>query len=314
MISRTLIRTKAFKELYSRITTENTDTSAAENELMQSLEMTRRLYCLMALLPSAMIPVAEDKISQQMRKFRPDLAIVEQNRKFAGNAISALVKNDAEFNNWCTNSGISWSNLETPLKSIYSAMVSSEFFKEYVQKERPLMDDALKLFRHIYSELLSGNEVLEDALESECIWWADDLDYVLEQILKKLHGIASSGKVAAPELFEDEADKEFARKLTGTVIVEYDDLAETVSSYMANWDVSRVVQSDILLVAMGLAEAKTFRNIPFKVTIDEYVELAKHYSTPKSYSFVNGLLNTILKDEYSKGNITKDPAGMVGGF
>ncbi|MBR4801650.1 MAG: transcription antitermination protein NusB [Bacteroidales bacterium] len=314
MISRTLIRTKAFKELYSRITTENTDTSAAEKELMQSLEMTRRLYCLMALLPSAMIPVAEDKISQQMRKFKPDLSIVEQNRKFADNAFSALIKADAEFNNWCTNSGISWSNLETPLKSVYSAMVSSRFFKGFVRRKTPVLADALNLFRHVYSSLLSGNSVLEDALESECIWWADDLDYVLEQILKNLKGIAASGYVAVPELFEEEADKEFARKLVGSVIVEYDDLAETVTSYMSNWDVARVVQSDILLVAMGLAEAKTFRNIPFKVTIDEYVELAKHYSTPKSYSFVNGLLNTILKDEYSKGNITKDPAGMVGGF
>ena len=97
-------------------------------------------------------------------------------------------------------------------------------------------------------------------------------------------------------------------------MVEYDDLAETVSSYMSNWDVSRVVQSDILIVSMGVAEAKTFSNIPFKVTIDEYVDIAKHYSTPKSYSFVNGVLNAILKDMHSQGKITKDPIGMVGGF
>ena len=314
MISRTLIRTKAFKELYSRITTEDTNVKAAERELMLSLDKTRQLYCLMWMLPSALVPVAEDRIAQQNRKFKPDFSVIEINRKFASNAFSALVRSDAAFNNLCTNMGIGWADLETPLKSVYSAMVESDFFKEYVQKEKPLMPDAVKLFRNIYSELLSGNTVLEDALENECIWWADDLDYVLEQILKNLNSTAKAGHITVPELFADKADEAFARKLVGSVIVEYDDLAETVSSYMSNWDVSRVVQSDMLIASMGLAEAKNFPDIPFKVTIDEYVELAKHYSTPKSYSFVNGLLNTILKDLHSQGKITKNPAGMVGGF
>lgn len=314
MISRTLIRIKAFKELYSRITTENTDIQAAERELVLSLEKTRQLYCLMWLLPSALVPVAEDKIAQQNRKFKPDFSVIEVNRKFASNPFSALVKADAVFNNHCTNMGIGWSDLETPLKSVYTAMIASDFFKEYVGKESPVMGDAVKLFRGVYSELLSGNTVLEDALEGECIWWADDLDYVLELILKELGKIAKAGHIDPPALFEKEEDEAFARKLVGSVMVEYDDLAETVSSYMSNWDVSRVVQSDILIVSMGVAEAKTFSNIPFKVTIDEYVDIAKHYSTPKSYSFVNGVLNAILKDMHSQGKITKDPIGMVGGF
>lgn len=314
MISRTLIRIKAFKELYSRITTENTDIQAAERELLLSLEKTRQLYCLMWLLPAALVPVAEDKISQQMRKFKPDLGVVEINRRFASNPFSAMVKADAVFNNHCTNMGIGWAELETPLKSIYSAMVSSDFFKEYVQKESPVMEDAVALFRHVYAELLSGNTVLEDALEGECIWWADDLDYVLELILKNLGKTAKTGHIDPPVLFEKKEDEAFAKKLVGSTMVEYDDLAETVSSYMSNWDVSRVVQSDILIVSMGVAEAKTFSSIPFKVTIDEYVDIAKHYSTPKSYSFVNGVLNAILKDMHSQGKITKDPIGMVGGF
>lgn len=314
MISRTLIRIKAFKELYSRITTENTDIQAAEKELLLSLEKTRQLYCLMCLLPAALVPVAEDKISQQNRKFKPDFNVIEINRKFASNPFSALVRADAVFNNHCTNMGIGWSELETPLKSIYSAMVSSDFFKEYVGKESPSMEDSVKLFRHIYSELLSGNSILEDALEGECIWWADDLDYVLEAILKNLSQISRAGHIDPPVLFAKKEDETFARKLVGRVMVEYDDLAETVSAYMSNWDVSRVVQSDILIVSMGVAEAEAFSSIPFKVTIDEYVDIAKHYSTPKSYSFVNGVLNAILKDMHSQGKITKDPIGMVGGF
>ena len=136
------------------------------------------------------------------------------------------------------------------------------------------------------------------------------MHYLLDQlnrIVKDLH-------ITLPELFENKEDSVFAKKLPGVVMVDYDDLAETVSSYMQNWDVERVVQSDILLVVMGIAEAITFKDIPLKVTIDEYVEISKYYSTPKSYVFVNGLLHTILKQLTVEGKIEKNPRGLIGGL
>ena len=314
MISRTLIRIKAFKELYSRVTTGSSDTKAAEAELMQAFVQTQRLWGLMALLPSALAMVAEDKVNTQMRKFNPDKQIIEQNTRFASNALSSIVKADSVFVNWCSNQGISWMDFETPLKSIYSSVVSKDYFQDFAVKENPSAEDAVKLFRHIYSEELSGNEVLEDALESSNIWWTEDLEYVINKILEKLSSVVSLGRVEIPQIFEEEEDEAFAKKLVGTVLLNFDDLAETISSYMKNWEVGRVVQSDILIVAMGVAEAQTFSSIPVKVTINEYVELSKNFSTPKSYSFVNGLLNTILKDMISDGRIKKDPRGMVGGL
>lgn len=314
MISRTLIRIKAFKELYSRITTGSTDTKAAESELMQSFVQTQRLWGLMALLPSALAMVAEDKIITQNRKFNPDKGVIEQNSKFASNALSAITRADSVFVNWCNNQGISWMDFETSLKAIYSGMVSKEYFQDYLSIENPSREDAVKLFRHIYSEELSGNEVLEDALENSNIWWTEDLEYVLNKILDRLPSVAASGHVEIPQIFDDKQDEEFAKKLVGVVLVNFDDLAETISSYMTNWEVGRVVQSDILIVAMGIAEAQTFSSIPVKVTINEYVELSKNFSTPKSYSFVNGLLNKILKEMLADGRIQKDPRGMIGGL
>ena len=314
MISRTLIRIKAFKELYSRVTTGSTDIKAAENELMQAFAQTQRLYGLIALLPSALAMVAEDKIAAQNRKFNPDRLKIDQNTKFASNTISALTRADSAFLNWCSNQAISWMDFETSLKTIYSSMISKDYFNEFVQLENPGKKEAVGLFRHIYSEELSGNEIFEDALEGSNIWWAEDLEYVINKMLDNLGTIASSGHVTVPQLFEDAEDEQFARKLTSTVMVNFDDLAETISSYMSNWEVGRVVQSDMLLVAMGLAEAQTFSSIPLKVTINEYVEISKHFSTPKSYSFVNGLLNKIIKEMVASGKIQKDPKGMIGGL
>jgi len=314
MITRTLIRIKAFKELYSRITVGSTDTKAAENELMQAFVQTQRLYGLVALLPSALAIVAEDKVNAQNRKYNPDQEAIGKNSKFASNAFSRLVQSDSLFINWCNNAGISWNDFETPLKSIYNNILKKDYFQDYLKIENPGMKDAVKLFRNIYTEELSGNEVLEDALEISNIWWTEDLEFVLNKILDDLGNIAAAGHVDIPELFEDKENEVFARKLVGTVLVNYDDLAETVTSYIPNWEVGRVVQSDMLIVSMGVAEAMTFSDIPPKVTINEYVEISKNFSTPKSYSFVNGLLNKIIRVMIEDGRIQKDPRGMVGGL
>ncbi len=314
MISRTLIRIKAFKELYSRVATGSTDTAAAEKELFQAFEQTRRLYALMALLPVALQTMAQDKILKQKRKFNPDIEIINECSKFASNPFSVLLKADSAFMNWCNNHAVSWSEFETSLKDIYARICSREYFKEYIALDNPQMGDALKLFHRIYSEELDDNTVLEDALENSNIWWLEDLEYVLLMLLNNLPAIAERQQVEIPELFDSREDEAFARKLVGTVLVNYDDLVETVSANMTNWEIGRVVLSDMLIVSMGIAEAQTFSNIPLKVTINEYIEIAKYYSTPKSYSFVNGLLNRILKDMYADGRIVKDPRGMIGGL
>ena len=314
MLSRTLIRIKAFKELYSRVTTGSSDSSSAEKEVVQAFVKTRELYCLLSLLPYSLAVVASDKISAQNRKFNPDNEAIAFHKAMADNPFSALVRSDSAFMNFCTNSGISWGVYENSLKSIYAAVLQKDYYRQYAELQTPGMKDALNLFKNIYAQELSGNQVLEDELENSCIWWIEDLEYVINQILDGLNKVADSGKVSVPPVFANKEDENFALKLTGTVLVNYDDLTETVSSHMQNWEVGRVVQSDILIVAMGLAEAQTFSSIPLKVTINEYVEIAKNYSTPKSYSFVNGLLNRILSKWCQEGKINKDMRGLAGGL
>ena len=313
MINRTLIRVKAFKELYSRIITGSSDINAAERELMDAFVQTRRLFAMCALLPSALATLAEDRISTQYRKFNPDKDVIEKNTRFAGNAFSKLVRSDSVFAAWCRNEGISWNEYETPLKSIYNSILKKEYFQDYTSLENPGMKEAVGLFRNIFTEELSGNEVLEDALETNNIWWTEDLEYVINCLNERLWKMASKGAVEIPPVFENKDDEEFARKLVSTVLVNYDDILETVTSYITNWEAGREVQSDLLIIVMGVAEAQTFSTIPPKVTINEYVELSKHFSTPKSFSFVNGLLYTIIKDMMSDGRIQKDPRGMIGG-
>ena len=190
--------TKAFKELYSRVATGSTDTAAAEKELFQAFEQTRRLYALMALLPVALQTMAQDKILKQKRKFNPDIEIINECSKFASNPFSVLLKADSAFMNWCNNHAVSWSEFETSLKDIYARICSREYFKEYIALDNPQMGDALKLFHRIYSEELDDNTVLEDALENSNIWWLEDLEYVLLMLLNNLPAIAERQQVEIP--------------------------------------------------------------------------------------------------------------------
>lgn len=314
MISRTLIRVKAFKELYSRISTDSTAVESAEKEMMASLEKTRDLYCLLSLLPSALSLVALDKVNAQKSKYRPNTEKIAQLEKFVSNAVTVAVNSDAKFVNWCKNKGISWSNLEIPVIGLFANIEKREYYQKFITKEAPTKKDAIDLFKHIYREEIEGYSVMEDALEESCIWWGDDLGYCLGMLIKNFKTNIDKGEIEVPQLFADKEDEEFAKKLVGTVMVNYDDLTEMISEKMKNWDMNRTVLSDMLLVAMGVAEAKCFPSIPLKVTIDEYVELSKHYSTPRSYLFVNGLLHRLLKEMYTNGEIVKDPKGMIGGI
>ncbi|MBO4691571.1 MAG: transcription antitermination protein NusB [Bacteroidales bacterium] len=314
MISRTLIRVKAFKELYSRISTDSTAVESAEKEMLASLEKTRDLYCLLSLLPSALSLVALDKVNAQKSKYRPDAEKIEQLEKFVSNAVTVAVNSDSKFVNYCNNKGISWSNLEIPVIGLFANIEKREYYKKFINLPSPTQKDALNLFEKIYKEEIEGYSVMEDALEDSCIWWGDDLGYCLNLVLQKFRHNIKSKEIEIPQLFADKEDEDFAKKLVGSVMVNYDDLTEMISEKMKNWDMSRTVLSDMLIVAMGVAEAKTFPSIPLKVTIDEYVELSKHYSTPRSYAFVNGLLNKLLKEMYTNGEIVKNPKGMIGGI
>ncbi|HNY06244.1 MAG TPA: transcription antitermination protein NusB [Candidatus Egerieousia sp.] len=174
------------------------------------------------------------------------------------------------------------------------------------------LKESIKLFERIYKQELEDSEAVEDMLEEQCSLWSDDLGYVLLTILKDLKQIARSGKVSVPEVFMKEDDEAFAKKLLKACMVNYDEYTELAQSFLSKWDVERVVSTDLTLIVMGIAEAVKFETIPLKVTINEYVEISKYYSTPKSKVFVNGLLDRVLQKLQKEGKISKQGRGLVG--
>jgi len=175
----------------------------------------------------------------------------------------------------------------------------------------------VKLFTRMFEEEFSGNEALESILEDLSIWWNDDLEYSLTACCDTLRDIALGQRWELPPLFKsqmpsrsrsrkpDDSDRQFVTRLLRTAYSCYGKYSALVADSTSQWDVDRLFVTDIVLIVMGLAEAKAFPDMPLKVTINEYVEISKFYSTPKSRSFVNGILDRLVKKLIGEGEIVK---------
>lgn len=312
MLSRRLIRVKVFKILFGRIVAGSDSLIGAENELIASCDKTLELYCFMLRLPIALKKVAQARIDAGLKKFQPTPQEANPNRKFVENKFIGLLEDDVKFLKFCESHGLSWQDYETFVKKLYLTISSREYFIDYMQNEQRSMKEDCALLRNIFEQELEDNEDLEDILEELSLFWMDDLGYVLNSILKNMNAIAKTGTVTIPDVFQNEDDKVYAKKLLTQSLVKYDEYSKLISEFVSNWDMERLVATDLALIVMGITEAVTFETIPLKVTINEFVDISKYYSTANSRIFVNGLLDRMLQKMYKDGQIVKTGRGLVG--
>jgi N utilization substance protein B len=311
MLNRRLIRVKVFKELFGKVVQGNDSLMQAEKELILSCNKTVDLYCFMLGLPGALKKIAQAKIDAGLKKFHPTPAEANPNMKFVENKFIGILENDFAFGNACQTKGLGWGEQETFVKKLFASIVAKDYYISYMENpERSLKED-MELVKKIYEEELEDNELLEDILEEMSLYWMDDLSYVLNVILKNIPAIAKKGSVDIPKTFLKEDDREYALKLLTKSLVNYDEYTELVSSMVSNWDLERLVATDLALIVMGVTEAVTFESIPLKVTINEFVDISKYYSTPNSKVFVNGLLDRILQQMVKDGKIVKSGRRLV---
>ena len=311
MLNRRLIRVKVFKELFGKVASGADSLMQAEKELIISCGKTVDLYCFLLQLPSALKKVAEAKIEAGLKKFQPTYEEANPNRKFVENKFIEILENDTAFGAMCFKKGLVWGEHDSFIKKLYANVVSKEYFKSYMENPQRSIQEDVNLVKMIFEEELEDNELLEDILEEMSLYWMDDLSYVVNVILKNIPAISRKGVVEMPKTFLKEDDREYALKLLTKSLVNYDEYTELVSSMVSNWDLERLVATDLALIVMGVTEAVTFESIPLKVTINEFVDISKYYSTPNSKVFVNGLLDRILQQMVKEGKIVKSGRGLV---
>ena len=318
MLNRRILRIKAFKVLYANILAGNSSLAQAETQLDQSCEATRDLYLYMLSVVPALTQIARDRIDAAKAKLRPTEEDLNPNMKFADNALAKLIAEDVDLNKLLAKKKFSWAQYDLILKKVMTSVASKEYFQKYMESDKVSLAEDCKLFTKIFEEEFVDLEELEMMLEEKSLYWNDDLPYALTWCCRSFKDFAAGKSWSMLPLYQSdmlegpdvESDNRFVHKLLQSSYAAYEKYAAMVAESVTGWEKERLFSTDVVLIAMGLAEAVAFPEIPVKVTLNEYVEIAKFYGTPKSRAFVNGLLDRLIQKLTEEGAIVKKGKGL----
>ncbi len=314
MISRRLLRVKALLALYAFNRREDDDLAYAENELLFSIGKTYDLYHLLLLLIVDLADLASWKIDQALQKKIPTSMDLNPQRRFVENMVIAQIRNNSAFRDYIGSKKLSWINNPHIPKLLYNKMTGWEVYDEYMNSESIDYQYDKKFVVRLVTELFLDSEDLQANLEEQSIYWNDDLEYVIamvEKTLKKFKTDSDERSGLMP-LFKNKEDEEFARILFRKTILHSQRCSELIDKNTTNWEVDRIALMDILVMQLAITEILEFPEIPVKVTLNEYIEIAKYYCTSKSSTFVNGILDNIVKEIRETGLLNKYGRGLVG--
>ena len=318
MLNRRILRIKAFKVLYANILAGNSSLAQAETQLDQSCEATRDLYLYMLSVVPALTQIAKDRLEAAKTKLRPTEEDLNPNTKFVDNALAKLIAEDVDLNKLLAKKKFSWAQYDLILKKVMTSVASKEYFQKYMESDKVSLAEDCKLFTKIFEEEFVELEELEMMLEEKSLYWNDDLAYALTWCCRSFKDFAAGKSWSMLPLYQSdmlegpdvESDNRFVHKLLQSSYAAYEKYAAMVADSVTGWEKERLFSTDVVLIAMGLAEAVTFPEIPVKVTLNEYVEIAKFYGTPKSRAFVNGLLDRLIQKLTEEGAIVKKGKGL----
>ena len=314
MISRRIIRIKVLQILYAFFTTPDTSINNTEKELFFSLQKTFDLYHYLMALVIEIEKFAEDRIEMGKKKHRPTNADLDPNIRFINNRLIAQLKSNISLTKYLESSKLSWADQEDLIRKLYLSLTEQDFYKEYMKAAQNGYADDRKLIEDIFKYLILDNEDIESLLEEQSIYWNDDLDFVVSMVLKTFKKFKefSDERQALLPMFKDDEDRQFAKDLYRKVVVNHSDNEALIKQHTVNWDIERIAFIDNLILELALTEFLYFPSIPTKVSMNEYIELSKYYSTEKSRNFINGILDKALKDLKKSDKILKAGRGLIG--
>ena len=308
MINRVLIRLKIVQIVYAYYQNGGKNLETAEKELFFSLAKAYDLYNYLLLLMVAVTRYATKRIEMGKAKLRPTKEELLPNMKFVENRFAAQLEVNKQLGEFVETQKKTWDNEEDFVKNLYAQIQESEAYQSYMAAETSSYAEDRELWRKLYKTIICYNEQLDALLEEQSLYWNDDKEIVDTFVLKTIKRFEEKNgakQELLPE-FKDEEDKDYARRLFRRAILNADYYRHLIGENARNWDLKRVTFMDILLIQIALAEITSFPNIPISVTINEYLEIAKLYSTPKSPGFINGMLDGIVNQLKKEGKLLKN--------
>lgn len=300
------------QSLYAITHSENDDIKKEEKFLKFSIQKLFDLYVLNLQLFVELHKLATKKIEIAKTKILATKEDLQPNKKFIKNRYLLHLVESQSLANYVNSHKIeNWQAHDEFVKVVYEAMINSEIYKTYMASKEVSKEEDKNFIIDIFTEIIASNEKLADYFEDETISWADDIPFVNTWIVKTLEKLKLKEPFILGKLYKDEDDEQFVSELFTKTILKKEEYIKDVSRVTPNWDSDRIADVDMLLIQMAITEFLYFPSIPTKVTINEYIEIAKDYSTSKSGHFINGVLDKLSKIFLKANKLQKIGRGLL---
>lgn len=313
MLTRRHIRAKVMQSLYAYGQTDYGNIQAEEKSLLKSMDGMYDLFLLSLSLFTEIKDTAGDYMEKSSKKHLATEEERNPNLKFVNNKIIAFIEENAFLNEELEKRKLNhWKLNDEYVNLVWEEIRKSTLYSDYLKTRENDFKEDKKFIIDIFSEIIAPNEKLYDFLEDTKLTWTDDLPIVNTSLLRIFQNIKASDKsLLIPRLFKNIEDRDFALELFQKSLSNSETYSEEIKGKTPNWDSDRIAEIDYVLLKMAICEFLNFPSIPVKVTINEYLEIAKEYSTPKSSVFVNGVLDKLSKQYDSEDKLNKSGRGLI---
>ena len=311
MLSRRLLRIKVAKALFAHLKSDADNLIASEKTLMASIDKSYDLFFQLLALPVELVRYARQRQEIAKAKKLPTFEDLNPNMRFVDNPVIRIIANSDAVNDYLTVHKLGWERHPDFIRTLYGQLVESDYFTDYMTQQDASFEADRRFVEDFFKELQCC-EALDTVLEEISILWSDDLPYILVLVLRSLASLRSAqSELKIPSKFKSDDDPAFVKTLFEKSLVNYDKYQDYIEKFTSNWDVERIVFMDNLIIGTAMAELTEFPSIPVKVTLDEWIEISKYYSTPGSSTFINGVLDKIVESLTAEGRIKKSGRGLL---
>ena len=317
MLNRRHLRIKVLQVLYAFYQNNEEDLLKAEKELLRSVDRMYDLYLWYLLTFEELHRFAVRRIEDRRKKVRPTEDDLNPNLKFVENFLIKHFVESTDLKRKCEERKVNWTGaVENDLmRKLFLEVVESDTYKNYMASEESSLEEDRQFLVDLFKQVIANFHLIHDYFENLSIYWLDDIDLMCAMVLKTIKQLKSEsdlGTQPVMDLHKDKADElGFVKSLLRNTIEMDDDNTEMIDHLTKNWELERIAKMDIILLKMALTELKVQPSIPKKVTLNEYIEISKFYSTPKSQVFINGILDKAVPLLQERGEMKKTGRGLM---
>jgi N utilization substance protein B len=315
MISRRLLRVKVLQVLYAYYKNQDRTIANAERELFFSVGKAYDLYHYLLLLVVDVAYISERKIEKSRSKIIPSHQDLNPNTRFIDNAVIKQLSENIQLKGYSSSNTINWTDQEDYVRILHDKLINSDLYSDYMNAETCSYSDDKKFVEKFFTHIIAADEDFYSVMEEKSIYWNDEIEFIISMVVKTIKGLSKDDDVYASlmSLYKDKDDELYVKTLFRKAIINHSEHLELIKKNTKNWDLERIAFMDILIMELALTEIKEFESVPVKVSFNEYLEIAKFYSTSNSSNFINGILDKMVQELKEKGSVKKVGRGLIEG-